>query len=324
MRFWGQTLALLLVLVALFELGCRFLLGWSPMSRNDARYGQVMAPGQWVVQSREGFARERTNELGNLDAPMPTSLPRDGILVIGDSLTEARQVSRSERYTERLGAIVGRRVYNVGHSGWSPLNAIAYLDTEKARFRPALTIVQISGNDFDDMVNRKRRLHVVDRNGAYSIEVPSRDERGFSRHLERSAFALLAFDRATAILAGGGNEAEGSSCETLAPLATRALPWMLGELKRAAGNVALLYLPVVDYHHGCRDRCASSRALYVAAAAAGGIPLVDATDAICREFAGTQQPLHGFWNTVPGEGHLNAEGHAVLARLLAEQIGSTP
>lgn len=324
MRFWGQTFALLIALFAVFELACRFLLGWSPMSRNDARYGQVMAAEQWVVQSREGFARERTNELGNLDAPMAAAPPRDGILVIGDSLTEARQVSRAARYTDRLGALLGRRVYNVGHSGWSPLNAIAYLDAEKAKFQPALTVVQISGNDFEDMVNRKRRLHVLERNGTYSIGVPSRGERGFSQHLEHSAFALLAFDRATAIIAGGGNEAAGSSCETLDPQATRALPWVLGELKRAAGNVILLYLPVLDYHHGCSDRCATARALYVATAAAANIPLVDATAAICREFATTRQPLHGFWNTVPGSGHLNAEGHAVLATLLAERVGVKP
>lgn len=324
MRFWGQTIAWLIALFTVFEVGCRLLLGWSPIARNDARYGQVMAADKWVVQSREGFARERTNELGNLDASMPADPPANGILVIGDSLTEARQVSRAERYTEQLGTLLGRRVYNVGHSGWSPLNAIAYLDAEKQKFRPALTVVQISGNDFDDMINRKRRVHVLERTGTFSIGVPSRGERGFSRHLERSAFALLAFDRATAIIAGGGNEAAGSSCETLAPLATRALPWMLGELKRAAGNLALLYLPVLDYHHGCIDRCASSRALYITAAAAANIQLVDATDAICREFAATHQPLHGFWNTVPGEGHVNAEGHAVLAKLLAERIGTLP
>lgn len=321
MRFWAQTLALLVALLAAFEIGCRFIIGWSPLLRNDSRYGQVMAPGQWVVQSREGFVRARTNELGNLDGPMRSPPPTDGILVMGDSLTEARQVARTERFTDRLAASLGRRVYNVGHSGWSPLNAIAYLDAERPRFAPAMTLVQISGNDLEDMVNRKRRLHLVERGTSFSIGVPARGERGFSKHLERSAFALLAFDRATSILTGGGNEAAGSSCEKIDPTAARALPWVLSELRRTAGKVELLYLPVLDYHAGCIDRCLSSRLRYHQEAAAAGIPLIDTTDALCREFARTRQPLHGFWNTVPGEGHLNAEGHDVIARLLTERYG---
>ena len=52
--------------------------------------------------------------------------------------------------------------------------------------------------------------------------------------------------------------------------------------------------------------------------------MVDVTPALCARFAETHQPLHGFWNTVPGTGHLNAEGHAVVARQLADALGAAP
>lgn len=331
-RFWLQTSVLMAGILVAFEVLCRLFIGHAPATRFDARYDRLPRPDQPVVQSSEGFSRGRTNELGHLDRPMPASPPPDGVLVIGDSFTEARQVAMSERFTDRLGEALHRRVYNVGHTGWSPIHALSFLDAERARFAPATVIVQISGNDLEDIVTAKRP-HVERSPAGFAIVWPRRDKQGTAKRItqlrelvERSALAgdamtaLLTLFKGKAAVDEGGDA--GGSCEKPDPLAAEAVPWLFGELKKAHPDVRLMYLPMLDYHAGCVDRCAAARALYTRAAAGQGLHLVDVTPALCARFAQTHQPLHGFANTVIGTGHLNAAGHAEVARQLAGELGA--
>lgn len=329
-RFWLQTLAWLVAFLVVFEVLARLVLGHSPRTRIDPAYDRITLADQPVVQSREGFSRGRTNELGHLDAPMPSPLPADGILVIGDSFTEGRQVARDERFTELLGARLGRRVYNVGHTGWSPLNAIKFLRAELPRFAPATVIVQVSGNDLGDVVARGRP-HLVERDHVLDIELPDRVKKGMARRitavreaLSRSAFVGDIVVGAFALLKGGDDDGpapgEEATCADINPLAARAMPWVIGELAAAHRDVRLLYLPQLDYYAGCVDRCTAAKQLFSEAAAARHVTLIDTTAALCAMYARRDQPLNGFWNTRPGTGHFNALGHAVIAEVLARQL----
>jgi lysophospholipase L1-like esterase len=335
-RFWLQTLALLGAVLVAFEVLCRLLIGHAPATRFDPHYDRLPRPDQPVVQSSEGWSRARTNELGHLDRAMPSPPPPDGILVVGDSFTEARQVAMAERFTDRLGEWLHRRVYNVGHTGWSPIHALSFVAAERARFAPATVIVQISGNDFEDLITAKRP-HVERTPSGLAIVWPRRDKHGTAKRItqlretvERSALAgdamtaLLTLFKGTAAVDEGGESGNQTICEKPDPLVAEAIPWLFGELKKTHPDVRLLYLPMLDYHAGCIDRCAAGRALYAAAAAGQGLRMVDVTPALCARFAQTRQPLHGFWNTVPGTGHLNAEGHAVVARQLADELRAVP
>ena len=332
MGYWLKVAALVGLVLLAFEVGSRLAIGHAPRNRIDPRYDSLPRPHEPVVQSSEGLLRARTNELGHLDAPMPEPLPPDGVIVIGDSFTEARQVALAERFTDRLGARLGRRVYNVGHTGWSPLNAIAFLEAEAARFRPSDVIVQVSGNDLGDMVAR-RRMHVAEAEGGrFEIVLPDRTKQGIGRQinavknaLARSALAGNLVTSGLVLLgiaeggAGGGAGGE-ISCDRPAPLAIRALPELLERLRRAHPRVHLLYLPMLDYQAGCTDRCGEAQAALAAAARAAGVPFVDVTAAVCARFAETRQPLHGFWNTMPGTGHLNAAAHEIVAAALATHL----
>jgi hypothetical protein len=51
-------------------------------------------------------------------------------------------------------------------------------------------------------------------------------------------------------------------------------------------------------------------------AAQRGLPLVDPSDAFLESYRATGEPLHGFSNAQPGEGHVNARGHALMANEL--------
>jgi lysophospholipase L1-like esterase len=332
LRFWLQTSLLILAALGLLEVLSRLVIGYPPRTRVDPRYGTLPLPHEPIVQSKEGYLRARANELGHLDAPMPTALPTNGILVIGDSFTEARQVALEDRFTDRLGVLLGRRVYNVGHEGWSPLNAIGFLTAERERFAPETVIVQVSGNDVTDIV-QPGGPHVEERNGQLTSVIPVIEKRGLAKKItavretaQRSAVVSNFIVAGMNLMRGsGGGESLGlrganAWCKEPTELATKALPWIMSELKRLHPNVYLLYLPQLDYAGGCIDRCDLPRTNMIGAAKGAGIPVIDVTHDVCTAFKATGQPLNGFANTIPGTGHYNAEGHAVIARAIAAKL----
>jgi hypothetical protein len=330
-RFWLQTLGLFLCLIAGFEVLSRLFIGHSPAIRFDPRYDRLPKANQPVVQSSEGFSRARTNELGHLDARMPGRPPSNGILILGDSYTEARQVAMSERFSDRLEQLLGRRVYNVGHTGWSPVHSLEFLRSEQAAFTPATVIVQVSGNDLEDLFATKRPHLVESVPNGFSIVLPRRNKRGLAKQVTavreavsaRSAFAGEAIVALLTLFKsgdGGDDGGDAHQCAAPSPRFTAAVRWLMIEFQRTHPDVRWLYLPLLDYQAGCTDKCAAAAAMFHQAAAANRVPLVDATAAMCSQFAASHQPLHGFWNTIPGTGHMNAAGHEVVAIELAKSF----
>jgi hypothetical protein len=332
-KYWSRFVAYAVGLFCGFEVLCRLFIGHSPAIGFDPRFDRLTLPHQPIVQSSEGFSRGRTNELGHLDAPMPASPPADGILVLGDSYTEARQVSQDERFTDRLGAILHRRVYNVGHTGWSPVNAVTFLAAEKTRFVPATVIVQVSPNDLGDITAAKRP-HVEARGSGFEIVVPNRKKAGFAARItdlretvsQRSAFGGELIVAGLSLFTGKDAEADGAgeprTCAAPTAAQIQAMDFLVGELARLHPDVRLLYLPRLDYHGGCVERCPATRRMYELIAVTRHVRWIDTTAAICRRFHETRQPLHGFWNTIPGTGHVNAEGHSVIADELGRSFGT--
>jgi hypothetical protein len=95
---------------------------------------------------------------------------------------------------------------------------------------------------------------------------------------------------------------------------------LLDEIK-AEAPVGVVFVPLLEYRSGGRveesGRSAEARMLFAQAAARAGVPLVDLGPALRDEFLKTGRPPAGFSNTAPGEGHLNAAGHVLLARAIA-------
>ena len=325
MSYFARFAAQLAVALVVLELLSRVVLGHKPALRYDKRYDRLSAPNQNVVEAQEGFSRGRTNELGNLDSPMPSPLPAHAILALGDSLTEARQVGHADRWPERLAALTQREVYNAGQRGWSPANALGYLQAEKQRFAPEYVVLQVSGNDIDDMVSEKRP-HVVEGVEGLSLKVPKRGKSGMAAKINKAkelvSRSALGGNLITAGLTvlGAGNDGSGNALGCSPPTAfnTKAANWLLAQIRAEHAKTVVIYLPLLNYYEGCSDKCTGAAALFRNAAATAGLPFVDATAALCSSFAQTHQPLHGFWNSLPGVGHLNSEGNDVVAHVLAD------
>ncbi len=324
LRFWLTLFGQLTLLFVVGEIAARLVLDQKPNQRLDPRYGVIPLGDQLVVHSSEGFSRSRTNRFGHFDSDTSMPARADGVLVVGDSFTEARQVPLSARFTERLQVETGRPVYNVGHSGWSPVNASAFLEAETANFAPSATFVQISGNDVADFFD-KRRLRLREVDGSFQIDSKQRPLRvaGWRRLVRHSVLAESLIMAGAAVLFSGDGEAGdagGNACERMTDKQARAARWVVGQLARAPIPPALLYLPSLDYRAGCRDVCVVARNEFALAALDAGIAFIDTTPGLCAAFERTGQPANGFWNTRPGTGHLNELGHRVVAETIAHYL----
>ena len=86
-------------------------------------------------------------------------------------------------------------------------------------------------------------------------------------------------------------------------------------------RVVYLYVPRLTYR---TDQPAlewpEAREVFLEFARRTGATLVDPTDRLQAAFEATGQPLHGFHNSVMGEGHLNEAGHLVVGEALAEGL----
>lgn len=100
-----------------------------------------------------------TNSMGLLNRETTHAKPArtQRILVLGDSMVEAMQVSMHERFTSLLEDSLNERavpiryeVINAGTSSYSPLVEYVYLRTMGLRFNPDLVIVVLASNDVRD------------------------------------------------------------------------------------------------------------------------------------------------------------------------------
>jgi hypothetical protein len=122
---------------------------------------------------------------------------------------------------------------------------------------------------------------------------------------------------------GGGGYVESMS-GPVDPRAGAILDSLYLVMREVRRPMLFVYIPDLDYFASPpQPRFPTRRVFFRAFAARNGVPLVDPTDAMLAEYRRTRQPLQGFQNTVLGTGHLNARGHAVVGRLLADAIRET-
>ncbi|MCH8966071.1 MAG: hypothetical protein IID43_00185 [Planctomycetes bacterium] len=78
-----------------------------------------------------------------------TALESYDVVVLGDSFAEGSKVSNGQTWPERLAALGGLTVYNLGMSGYAPINYLASLKRHGPSLNPRVVICCLyEGNDF--------------------------------------------------------------------------------------------------------------------------------------------------------------------------------
>ncbi len=338
MKLTAKLLCAFICSAAIWELILEGVIIKSPGYRNHPVLGSVLQPGLYL-NGEEGFSVTHVNSLGIRNREVGAK--RAGsyrILALGDSHTEAIQVGDSRTYctlTERaLWKRFGSRVevINAGRSAGSPAFYIHLADFYNRTFQPDYVVVQINERDFtEDLLSKNRFFALVPDGQAFKtvLNTSLATDNPITHRFPRLGFVAklstfrVAGERLAAARKRPAQESsEGSGRATqLTPQAARALDWSIAGLCRCYPRLLLVYLPTIDYDHPSAGPSEVETRLATAVERyhASYINMRDDFESAYRQ---TRQPCHGFDNTQPGAGHINARGHALVAAQIIERLSS--
>lgn len=324
----------------LAELVLRLWLAAPNPWRLDPELGPRLTPGAVVLQSREGYGRVPVDEHGWPDQPLPGPVEHR-ILLLGDSFTAGHEVGYGRRFSERLEQrLPGVELHNTGIGrGYPPFYAAVAQRAEPGRYDAV--VVQLGDGDLFELDREDRIAFVRGGDGELELrQLPFPDRRSqvqralgwLARHSAlaeqlRDRLRRLAVQEQRRLRAkfgaevAGGPMTGGALKESLPADLDERLDFFHEQLAPWHGRVLYLYLPKLEYD-GPRVAPAFPEHARILRefAARHGSAFVDAGPALARAYQRTGQPLSGFANSRPGQGHLNAAGHAAVADTLAPHL----
>ncbi len=290
--------------------------------------GRIPRNGVYL-QGTEGYCKTELNSLGMRGMEIPAKAPAEyRILILGDSYTEALQVSDDKTFTHllqiQLGRITGRdvRIVNAGRNGASPAYYIHLSDFYNASIDPDFVIVQLNDEDFttEIMDNKTREFYVKQEGGSYITETNFKDYYLWQMfpHLKLIkpfvAFSTfkIALDKIPAMLdQRRGVTASARQVNMMDNSYESIVDWTLKTLKNDYPRMAILYLTM--------NKCESDMESFVRRYANKyDIDIVNSRDIFLNYYSLNCQPVNGFNNTMPGTGHMNDIGHTMVGNSLTE------
>lgn len=336
----------LVLAIAGGELFARVFLTSPSSQLFDPAIGYVNAPDSAYFQAREGIQHLRLNALGLNSPPLGAKAAgRVRAMFVGDSMTFAAQVPRDANFVSRVGRLLPTiEPVNAGRDALGPQDWPALLGKLEPAVQPDLIVLMVSrGDAFDLQDSHARIAHAAD-GRPVAIERPpsSRDalQERLSPIMRHSSFATFLVRRANAELTAlkggdswtawairGGRESSArrnSGDERLDRPRIEAQLVDILRIIKPGRKIILVSLPAYRYEAGRKvelePRSQAEAGLFAAAAKRAGIGFIDVGPALAAGYARTGRPLTGFRNSRLGEGHLNAEGHAVVAAAIARAL----
>ncbi|MGL4609348.1 MAG: SGNH/GDSL hydrolase family protein [Trueperaceae bacterium] len=331
--FFKAVLAGVVALV-LWELLLSQLILQKPTSQTHPVLGRIYGQGLYV-QGKEGYGRATLNELGLRSPDMATLETATGVrvLVLGDSYTQAMQVSNEVAFPQQLNTLLGEDsiVINAGREGGSPADYIALENFNKTTFQPDVVVVQLNEGDFTrDLLSKNQTFYLESAGNSYTMKenkaVVSSNElatrfAALQGILNFSIFRV-ALERVEAMRANtGGHGEDPKPAEEEKPESDGSLERFVVEgLKEAYGTPMLLYIPEMDYFQADYAEARSTEKHLAEAAKEASVTFISMLPDYARLYKETHKIAHGFANTKPGIGHINDLGHTLIAERLAETI----
>jgi lysophospholipase L1-like esterase len=321
--------ALLLSLI-FWELILSQLILQKPTSQSHPVLGRIYGQGLYV-QGKEGYGRTVLNELG-LRSPPLGALPADAfrVLVLGDSYTQAMQVSDEVAFPEHLSELLGTSssVINSGREGGSPADYIALETFNKTTFQPDSVVVQLNEADFTrDLLSKNQTFYYEPTAQGYTL----RENKALvSSNALASRFVglqsilnfsvmRLALERIEGLRAGKTDIAAPEANQP--PQSDGSLErFVVQELKKAYSTPILLYIPEINYFANDYAEPHLTEQYLAEAARDADVTFISLLPDFAELYKTEHKTAHGFANTQPGMGHINALGHQIVAERLVQAL----
>lgn len=319
-----------------------FLIGSFYMNRTvtvkNYVIGSSYVPGSKTVSAGEGFSIYRNDEMGfNNDSISQIRNEKLRILVLGDSFTEAKQVFRSFNFVKLLEQKLdtdGDRyeVFNLGRNGRTIPDHVAYAEGYKSTFSSDYVVIQAGANAFGEGVflDSGKENKVIEEDGEYKVVKTDfyHDDVGVKKWLKNNfdipiVLAGLNKMRQFSIFNKTEDEtnlATNSSTETLQEVKNdRLTDFLISELAEKYGNkFVLLYIP--DFYSIKNGQVIfnDTKDINVVKEICQkyNVKIIDPTAKFVRLYEEKKKLPQGFNNSSPLGGHLNKDGHKIVADLL--------
>jgi hypothetical protein len=303
----------------------------------NAPFGKHFAPNSRIVAGEEGYFSDITDNNGfNNDSAELSG--REVLLVLGDSHTESFEVPRSDNFCSKVREKLkpGVVVYNAGASGNSMANYIYYGRGLRQFFNPEVIIIQVTQSDFtSDAKNTDHICYIIEAGNQFAIvaNAPTAFSKIRTSAIVHLPLLFYGFRKAKGFLYNWKSGRDPflpharipDSTTPEAPAIERLVSWEIGQLKDSCGDkVVILYLPETPRPGKNNtivwDDPDPVRGIVENECRRQGISFVYTGEAFERLFKEHNQFPRGFPNSVIGNGHLNSQGHAVVASVLAEAL----
>lgn len=320
-----------LAALAVLNLFCAWYYNPTAYEWDEARATDtIRTPGAFTSRATEGFAWMRMDANGYNNAGTPGE---DGVsvLMMGSSHTEALNVMQDESASARLNELLAAggadgMVYNIGISSHSLARCVANLGRALERFQPSdYVVLETQDVELPPASFALAYYDTFERLSATDVPLPDWiTGQPLSRALYRQIASLTGGEE------GADDSDDSESFELTGENYGDYVDMLCFWLKPVRETAEEHGVEVVIYYHPHlvlqEDGSAvpSTPELYLQAFAEAasrvGITFLDLTQDFLDAYESEHILPHGFVNTAAGEGHLNAEGHEIIARALYEII----
>lgn len=284
-------------------------------------------PDQFKTTMTEGFAVIKTD--GNGFNNVLGDVRNINVLLMGSSHMEAFNIPQDKNTAAVLNTLIDPLYcYNIGISGHSLYTCMKNVQRALEVWQPSDYVVIVSDTAEPSEDDMRSVL-----NGTYE-KIPSYDQ-GLLFAVQKYVPGIKVIYKDIEDWYKADEKEENGDSDPLAEAfdvidtcndEKDVLSAFLGLLKNAADQAGvtpiLVFQPPTEIDSNgqfiCKDEF--SRTVLAQACESAGIVFVDMTQAFQRLYEERHILAHGFANTAVGVGHLNAEGHRLIAEKLAEVI----
>jgi hypothetical protein len=270
----------------------------------------------------EGFGYGRKNNEGFTNLEDYHAQPVD-ILLMGSSHMEAGQVAQNKTTAALLNSKFNgaNYVYNIGTSCHDLPHITNNLETAIQYYRPQKCVIietgsiQIGIASLEDIISS--RIH----------RLPSYD-KGIVFRLQKIPYLRLLYKQYKSIQGNNEDELPEQVSDILdKEKYPELLDTVMQRLNKISSN-SNIKLTIFYHPHLLLNKDGSASAntdteyleLFKTACGNNGIYFIDMTGAFTEEYKRSHTLPHGFANTAVGAGHLNKNGHKIIAEELFRQI----
>lgn len=270
------------------------------------------------IRSDEGIGFGKTNSEGFMNIK-----DYDGnidILLMGSSHMEAQNVPISKTTSSLMNEYLPElETYNIGISGHSYKVIVNNLDKALNNYKPKYVILEINNL----LISDEYITNIL--NG--DVEEKESNAEGIIGTLQRIPFFRLAYTQLSKLVEGNSFEIDEANIESVdfnlnEELTDKLMKYIKGIAEKYNTTVIMMYHPSEkinkdgemiintkdiskDYKKICKDN---------------GIYFLDMTDRFLQEYEENYIVPHGFINTAIATGHLNENGHRMIADELVKLI----